>query len=342
MVDETTDDSNNVDMDDLDAFSNILFQKEAPAAEAEEKVEAEVDENEDDALETSEDTDAEEEQNETPAEDEESEDEAEEPEEEPKPKPKAKKSAKERIDEITAEKYELKRKLDEALEKLNSRSTEEDKPQAKEPALREQLPADAPSPDTVGEDGELVYPLGEFDPKFIRDLTKFTIAEEAKAFKEQQQKEVEAARLKEAQESLAKDWNSKLDDFEKEHDDVRDSIKEMVGVFQDIDPGYGEYLAGTIMAADNGPDIMYYLSQNIGEAQKIVASGPVAATLALGRLQARLERATPAEQEKERNKSKVSRAPDPPSNRTRGQGGKFSVAPDTDDLDAFEKAFFKR
>jgi intein/homing endonuclease len=114
--------------------------------------------------------------------------------------------------------------------------------------LREQLPADAPSPDAVGEDGELVYPLGEFDPKFIRDLTKFTIAEEAKAFKEQQQKEVEAARLKEAQESLAKDWNSKLDEFEKEHDDVRDKSRKWWSL-SDIEPDYGEYLATTIMAS---------------------------------------------------------------------------------------------
>jgi hypothetical protein len=53
----------------------------------------------------------------------------------------------------------------------------------------------------------------------------------------------------------------------------------MVSVFSGIEPSYGEYLAATIMGADNGPEVMYYLSQNIGEAQKIVASGPAAATL---------------------------------------------------------------
>jgi hypothetical protein len=43
-----------------------------------------------------------------------------------------------------------------------------------------------------------------------------------------------------------------------------------------------------MMGLDNGPDVMHYLSQNIGEAQKIVASGPAAATIAIGRLDARL------------------------------------------------------
>jgi hypothetical protein len=49
----------------------------------------------------------------------------------------------------------------------------------------------------------------------------------------------------------------------------------------------------------NGPEVMRYLSQNIGEAQKIVASGPAAATIAIGRLDARLDRTT---REEKRNK----------------------------------------
>jgi hypothetical protein len=333
MVDETNTDNSNtelVDMDDLDSFENDFFQHKPKEAEPEE-----VAENEDDALATSEDTEAEEAGE--PTEDEDSEVEEEAPEEEPKPKAKSKKSAKERIDEITAEKYDLRRQLDEALRKLESRSTEEDKPKEPE-SVREMLSVDAPNPDAEDADGEPLYPLGEFDPKFIRDLTKFTIQQETKALREEQEKEAEAKRIKETQEVLSEEWNSKLTEFEKEQPDVRDSIKEMVSVFSGIEPSYGEYLAATIMGADNGPEVMYYLSQNIGEAQKIVASGPAAATLAIGRLQARLEKAP----EEKRNVSKVSAAAPPPVNRTRGQGGKFSVSSDTDDLDAFEREFFKR
>jgi hypothetical protein len=67
---------------------------------------------------------------------------------------------------------------------------------------------------------------------------------------------------------------------------------------------------------------MYYLSQNIGEAQKIVASGAAAATRAIGRLEARFEQTTP--HEPKRNK-RVSDAPKPPEQRSRGTGGKFTI-----------------
>jgi len=111
----------------------------------------------------------------------------------------------------------------------------------------------------------------------------------------------------------------------------------MVEAFQGIDPGYGDYLALTLMQSEVGPQILYYLADNIGEAQKIVASGPAAATLALGRLEARFSKTS-----EEKATTKVSEAPNPPETRTRGSGGKFTVSPDTDDLDAFEKVFYSR
>ncbi len=132
-------------------------------------------------------------------------------------------------------------------------------------------------------------------------------------------------------------WLSRLDEVEQELPDIRDRITDLTDTFADVDPGYGEYLATLLMSSDNGPQLMYYLSQNIGEAQKIVASGPVAATLALGRLEARFS--TKAEQ---KSNKKVSTAPTPPETSSKGRGSKFDVKPDTEDLDAFERAFFKK
>jgi hypothetical protein len=60
---------------------------------------------------------------------------------------------------------------------------------------------------------------------------------------------------------------------EEELPDIREKLGSMGDTFEGIDPNYGEFLAATIMSCDFGPQIMYYLSQNIGEAQKIVASG---------------------------------------------------------------------
>jgi hypothetical protein len=324
-------DSKLVDIDDLDAFEKAFFDDTKPVEtdedvkEAEDEVEEDV-ENEDDALAT-----------EDEAEDE-TEDEAED-EPEPKPEPKKKQSFQERINELTAKARNEERRaaeLERRLADLEARKTEETKSEVK-PPLKETDEA-APSPDAVDDKGEPVYPLGEFDPKFIRDLTRFTITQETKAAKEQAELDAQQAKIKAQQEELVSSWASKLEEVEKEVPDLREKIGTVETAFANLDPGYGEYLAATIMSCDFGPQIMYYLSQNIGEAQKIVASGPAAATLAIGRLDAKFVKTA----EPEKRNTKVSSAPKPSENRIRGSAGKFSVPADTDDLDAFERAFFDK
>ena len=315
----TDDNSNLVDIDNFDAFKNSFFEKEEPviaeASEAKEKAEKEIEETEEDALAT-----------------EENEDEAEE--EAPKPK---KKSAQERINEVYAEAKAAERERDalrRELAEIKSR-LEANKPEEK--PLAEQLPPEAPKPDALDKDGNPVYPLGEYDPEFIKDLTKFTIAEERKATKAAEEQEAFVAQAKAAQDVISQNWLENVAKVEEELPDIREKIGSLTETFQDIEPAYGEFLAMTIMASEVGPQIMYYLSQNIGEAQKIVASGPAAATRAIGRLEARFDK--PVVEEK-RNK-KVSEAPNPPEARTRGAGGQFAVAPDTHDLAAFRREFFK-
>jgi hypothetical protein len=326
------DNSNLVDMDDLDSFEDAFYNRKPVATDDREegapKEDEEVLENEDDALATDQ---------EDSKEDGEDEDEA--PAEPEKPK---KKSAQDRINELTAKAREaerreadLRREFEELKKARNEVKTEDTAPKP----LRETLSANAPSPDATDKDGEPVYPLGEFDPKYIRDLTRFTIAEETKAAREEAAK-VERERMVEAaQEELTSSWLQKLDEAEKELPDIREEIASLEVAFANVDPAYGEFLAGTIMSCDNGPQMMYYLSQNIGEAQKIVASGPAAATLALGRLDAKFSKVN---SEEKRNTKKVSDAPKPPEARSRGSAGRFATAPDTDDLDAFEREFFKK
>jgi hypothetical protein len=331
----TDDNSNLVDMDNLDAFEDAFFNRKPVATDdPEDKVEDEdVPETEDDALATEEDTDASEDE---PTEDEDPDDEP-----EPKPEPKkGKKSFQDRIDELTRGKREAERREAELLKRLEAhevRKSEENTTAEPKP-LREQLPAEAPSPDATDENGEPIYPLGEFDPAFIRDLTKFTIAQETKAAKEAEETARQQSMFEAAQEELKSSWLEKVDAATEELPDIRERLATMGEAFDGIDPNYGEFLAATIMSCDYGPQIMYYLSQNIGEAQKIVASGPASATLAIGRLDARFTKAP----EQKRNTKKVSGAPKPPAAMSRGSGGRFAVPGDTDDLDAFEKEFFKR
>lgn len=337
----TDDNSNLVDMDDLDKFSDAFYNREPvatdkPVEEKEDK-EEEVLENEDDTLATEEDKEASEDE---PTEDENSEEEEEA--EEPKPDKKSKKSFQDRINELTAKARNEERRsaeLERRLAELEARKPEENtKPEPK--PLREQLPADAPNPDALDENDEPIYPLGEFDKQYIRDLTKFTIAEERKIAKETEEKARQQQEVEASQEELKSSWLEKVAAAEEDDlPDIREKLGSMEEAFEGVDPNYGEFLAATIMSCDFGPQIMYYLSQNIGEAQKIVASGPAAATLAIGRLDAKFIKPV---QEEKRNTKKVSEAPKPPETTSRGSGSKFATAGDTDDLDAFEKEFYKR
>ena len=352
-----TDNSNPVD-NDLDTFEKAFFEQPEEIAVEEVEAKVEVEDIEADALATDEDTDAEaatSDDDETPDEDSEEPDEdsddpdkddeksdEEEDEKEPEPERKGnkRKSAQERINEITRRAREAERReaaLLQRLEALESR----DKEVAKEEPIQAKLPQGAPTPDAVNEKGEPLYPLGEFDPLFIRDLTKFTIAEETKAAKAAEAEQTQAKELAKAKEELRTSWNQKLDSVEEELPEIRENIVDLVETFQELEPAYGEYLAMTIMQSENGPQIMDYLSKNIGEAQVIVASGPAAATLAIGRLDARLARARPNEEEK-RNQKKMSAAPAPPAQATRGRKGQATVRPDTDDLNAFERVFYEK
>ena len=334
----------NVDItDDLNKFSEEFFQKpnhaEAKAAKAEKvKEEPEAEPEEAEAEDESEVEDTGDDENDTPANDDDDED-SEKPVEEPKKK---RNTAKERINELTAEKREAQRERDALRREFEAlKAAVEKGPTKEEPkGLREQLPSNAPHPDTKGEDGEPLYELGEFDPKYIRDLTRFTITEENKTFKEAADKEAREQAIETSRKELADAWVTKLDKAEESLPDIRENLKDMVDVFADIEPVYGEYLASTVMSSEFGPEIMYYLSQNIGEARKIVASGPAAATLALGRLEAKFVRTSSSEQAAISD-TKVSKAPPPPTGKTKGSGGKFAVRGDTDNLDAFSKEFFK-
>lgn len=325
MTDDTV---TSVDTDDTSLED---FEKDFYGTTATQVVEEEAEE----SVEESEDVDDLGEENDPPApdEDDDSDEDEDEPEEDPQPK-KNKNPAQKRIEQLNKQLREQEREYERRIASLEAavkgKSKEEETP------LREQLTAEAPDPDAKDDNGEPLYLLGEFDPKYIRDLSDFTVEQKFNAkLAEQEQLQAQAAEHQ-MREELKNQWVDRLDKYEEEVPEVRDNIRGLTEAFETLDPGYGEMLAATLMAMDNGPQIMNYLSQNIGEAQKIVSSGPALAILALGRLDAVLA----PKQEQEKPKKNKSNAPPPPEDRTRGTNGKFAVAIDTDNLDAFEKEFF--
>lgn len=342
-----TDDNSNSEIVDIDE-SLDAFEKDFLEKPSDELPEPEVEDTEDDALATDKDEDAADEADEgadpdegdEAEEEDESDEEEDEPEPEPKPKGKNRKSFQERINELTRERREAERTNAELLRRLEALETREREVSKQEPIKKDALPQGAPSPDAVDDSGDALYPLGEFDPNFIRDYTKFTIAEETKAIETKKAAEAQAARIAQEKQELQSEWSQKLDAAEEEIPEIREHISELVDAFSGLDPAYGEYIATTIMTSENGPAIMEYLSQNIGEAQKIVASGAAAATLAIGRLDARLASVRPEAEEK-RNK-KLSSAPKPPEKATRGVKGQVSIRGDTTNLADFEREFLRK
>lgn len=310
---------NTVDLDDLDAFEKAMYGTDAKEP-VEDVVDDEDNELEDDSLATDE-TDLEDDQDKD---------------DDPTPEVKPKKNGfQERIDELTAARREaerdaaeLRRRLDE-LEAANK--PKEDKPSPAQPTQK----TEGPSPDDVDENGNAKYALGEFDPAYLRDLVRYENAKEREEFaRVQEERQIQEANAR-SQQALATEWNQKLEAVQETLPDIREKGAKLVEAFADLDPGYGEYLATAIMKLPHGPEVLYYLSDNIAEAKKLASQDPITAVIELGALSARY-----TDEAKPEKKVKITDAPPPPQARVRGAGGKFTVPDDTDDLEAFEKKFY--
>ena len=258
--------------------------------------------------------------------------------EKPDDKPKKKSTAQERFNELTAARRAAEREAEaerRARELLEQRLAEIEAklPKAPEPANVTPQAAGEPSPDDVNEDGEPKYPLGEYDPKFIRDLTRYESnrileEKEARAAQEAAQRQADTAKA-----ALQEQWLGKIEAIQDTIPDIREQADKLDTAFAGIEPTYGEYLANTIMQMDHGPEVLYYLANNLDEARVIAAAGPLKATLALGEIHSQFK-------SKPKPEPKVTNAPEPPPIRARGTSGKFMVSGDTDDLNAFESVFY--
>lgn len=306
--------------DDLDTFSTDFFGEKKVDSQAAKHVEV----GQDDDSEPSEVTEAQTE----------SEDgdnlEAEIPEEQPKKK----KTFQDRIDELVRQREDEKRTADARIEKLQKDFED------KLAALNPQKKSDAPSPTDLAEDGTDKYPAGEFDPAYIRDLTRYEINDariQAKVREDEDRQKQEQSR---AEQALTSSWNEKVEPAKERYPDFQEKGQELVNKFGNLEPSYAQYLTNLLMSMDQGPDVLYYLSSNPDEAVSIVNSGAQKATLALGRIEAKF---IEAEQVKKAAKPKVTKAPPPPPVQARGTGGgSHTIEPDTDDLDAFTAAFYRK
>lgn len=248
----------------------------------------------------------------------------------------------ERINEVTAARRAAERENEELKAELArlKQKPEENPPEPKPQGgnKTDTSAVQGPKPTDLNEDGTEKYPMGEFDPQFLRDtvqhmLTEQQTAQQAEAARLEQQRQ---ASIQQAQ--LQESWNEKLEVARERYPDFQDKGEQMLSVFEGIDANYGEYLTTTLMEMDAGPDVFYYLANNVEEAKEIVNAGPRKATMALARLEAQLV-GTPVNKA---TKPKVTKTSAPPPRLKGSAVSKGSVPLDTDDLAAFSKELFKR
>jgi len=308
-----------VNTDDLDSFTD-LFNGKTPEVANETVPEDKVDEpTEDENTESNEDTSAD------------APDEDDNPEDKESEKPKKVNRFQERINELTAKAREAERReaeLQKRLEEIAAKQVEPVKPETQTKAQ------ELPDPDTKNADGTLKYPLGEFDPAYIRDLNRAIIEEERKAYREQEDRERVARQEQEQRDAIHNQWTAKLETVTEQHEDFLDKTIELESTFEGLDAQYSDYLVQTIKSLDHGPEVLYYFANNLEEAKKFVQMGPLAATLALGEYNAMFKGSKNKE-------TKVSKAPPPPQ-LNKGSNVRKTVTGDTDDLDAFSDVFFKK
>jgi len=218
---------------------------------------------------------------------------------------KPKQTAQERIDEVTRARRDAERRAEAAERELDE--------------VRKRIPA----PEAPKEPKASDYTYGEEDAAYIHDKAKFEARQEYETAEQER-----AAR--EHGERVEKTWDDRQVAFAADKPDFFDKVAAN-------DLPISPPMAIAIKTSENGPAVAYHLATNPDEARRLAALDPIAQVREVGRLEAKLEQ--PASPNTPNTKT-VSDAPPPPQP-LRGQGGRFQVAADTDDFEAFERTHSK-
>lgn len=246
-----------------------------------------------------------------------------------------------RIDEVVGKQREAERQLateKSAREALEARVAELLAQNVKAAPVGEAEDI-GPMPSDVNPDGSDKYALGEFDPEYIRDLIKYENNRDRAEYEAQSRQRADLADMAAQKAAIEDNWKEKIGPAKERYPDFDEVSQHLVASFEGLDQAYGEYLVATLQSMDFGPDVLYYLAQNPDEANKIVASGPNKATIALGRIEAKY---AIAEAEKVVAKPRVSNAPPVPPQNKGTHAAVTEVPDDTDDLEAFTAKLFKK
>jgi hypothetical protein len=230
--------------------------------------------------------------------------------------PKRRQSVQERIDEKTRLQKEAERRAEQA---------ERDREYWREQALRnQQAPSRQDQQAEEAEPNPEDYEHGTLDVRFITDLATFRAnkAFEARRAAEDRDRErySRVSAFNQAAEALAE----KTPDF---YEVVGEDFGRVARVCTQV-------MTDALLSSEAGPQLGYHLAKNPSEARRIAALPPLAQAMAIGELKQKLA-SPPAPTPKTATDAPA------PTPQVRGAGGRFTVAPDTDDFAAFEKQYGK-
>jgi hypothetical protein len=176
------------------------------------------------------------------------------------------------------------------------------------------------------------YPLGHLDDRYIEDklewLADQKATERADAVLQRQQENERNQAVTQQQEALLE----KVDELSAKGSDQFEDFQESVvdaGMRGDYDLGQSTFEAAC--EADNGPQILYDLSQNPKEAKRVAKLSPYQQMKYVQERDAEIGTG-----KKGRTKPK---AGEPPKNTARGANSRTEISPATDNLTDFEKAW---
>lgn len=199
------------------------------------------------------------------------------------------------------------------------REAEREREYWREQALRSQpAPKAAQQPTEDAEPDPSDYEHGELDARFIREHAIFHAK---KAFREEQAANEARNRTQTAIQTFEQRIEEQFPDGEPEGLARLRTLPELSPVVQE-----------TIFDSDIGPKLADHLGKNIRELQRISALPPIKQARELAKLELKLA-SPPAPTPKTATDAPA------PTPQVRGAGGRFTVAPDTDDFAAFEKQF---
>lgn len=343
MTDIVTTDASDtgIEADDLADFAADLFSAEKPA----ESVEAKEDDNGEtsEPAEAADDSSADAEVGTGTDEDDEGAEDGEPSEEDDEPAPvkgKPKSRFQQRIDDMTAKLREKDDQINRVLAKLEevtkAKEAEVETPQNTPKADRGLV---EPTAEDTNEDGSLKYPLGEFDPKLLRDLTRYDRAieraHEAEVAKETQAEQAKAEELR----TLQTEWNGKVEAAKETYPDYVEKGQGLLETLGEVPQDYAVYLTQHLMGMEYGPDVFYYLAEHPDEARAIVNSSPEKAINRLGRIEARFEIAADEKSGKE-TKLRVSNAPEPAPRNKGSNAAPPKLDLESASLDDFERELY--